>query len=269
MPSEGSGLPEGFDWSNGNVGSCGDLIVYSGARDAQVSGFEYDLFVTDPTFAQNKKLVMDHDLDDLLLGNESDPDTYQPAWSQDGRLIAASSYANDASTTGTLVLYSVSCASGVNVAVESETALMLSFGTGDHWWNNFTWNSSGQYLAMTVHNSSDANLWVADLGDPGQSGYPNAAPTLYRLTGVDRPFGSGAERIMSAAYAPGSDTIAFVTQASGSDRNDSLYTINAGSCVAALGGIGSISTACAATLITRGINAWNVDWRPNWPTPLQ
>src|SRR5687767_9844116 len=34
MPSEGSRLMEGFDWSDGNVGSCGDLIVYSGARDS-------------------------------------------------------------------------------------------------------------------------------------------------------------------------------------------------------------------------------------------
>jgi hypothetical protein len=120
-----------------------------------------------------------------------------------------------------------------------------------------------------VHDSSDGNLWIADLGDSGQPGYPNAVPALYRLTGSSRPFGSGAERIMSAAFAPSTDVIAFVTQGTASDRNDSLYTINAGVCIAAIGGLGPISTGCAVTLVSKGINAYNIDWRPNWPTPLQ
>jgi len=263
------GLPD-LDWSNGNVDSCGDLIVFDGGRDLRTTGAENDLFVTDPNFLQRKKLIMSHDLDDALVGNEADPDTQQAAWSRNGRFLAASSYTKvSGSTFRTLILYPVACQSGVDVTVSGEIPLMLPFGGFDHWWNNFTWNASGQYLGMVVGNNSDADLWIADLGDPAQPGYPNPTPPVYRLTGVDRPFGSGPERLMTASFAPASDVIAFVTQATQRDRDDSLYTINAGACIAAIGGTGSISTACATTLVSKGINAYNVDWRPNWPTPLQ
>lgn len=259
-------LPDRFDWSNSNVGTCGDLIVYSERRDA-----EPDLFVADPNLQQAKRLVMSHDQDDVSLGNEDDPHTYQPAWSSDGRHIAATSYVVNGSSivSRTAVVYSVSCGSGVDVVIENETPLSMTFGASEHWWNSFAWNSSGRHLAMVVGTSSDADLWIADLGDPSQPAYPNAAPTIYRLTGVNRPFGSGPERIMTASFAPAADVIAFVTQGTQRDRDDSLYTINAGACIAAISGSGSISTDCAATLVSRGINAYNVDWRPNWPTPLQ
>ena len=259
-------LPDRFDWSNANVGSCRDLIVYSERRDS-----EPDLFVADASFQQSKRLVMSHDQDDALLGNEGDPHTYQPAWSVDGRYIAATSYVVDGSSilSRTAVLYSVSCSVGADVTVENEIPLMMSFGPAEHWWNNFSWNYSGRYLAMTVGDNADANLWVADLGEPGQPGYPDAAPALYRLTGANRPFGGGMERVMTATFAPAADTIGFLTQGTRLDRDDSLYTINAAACIAALDGLGSVSTACAATLVYKGINAYNVDWRPNWPIPLQ
>ncbi len=70
------------------------------------------------------------------------------------------------------------------------------------------------------------------------------------------------------ASAPQGTISLDVTNLSGSDRTDNLYTINAGDCIAALNGVGSVTTACAVTLISKGINARSVDWRPNWPSLL-
>jgi hypothetical protein len=213
---------------------------------------------------------MSHDLDDGSIGNESDPDVDDPAWSQDGRFILATvSNPPNLPLAQAAVLYSVSCSGNANVAVDGETPLTLSFGVPVDSWGAYAWNTSGRYIAMTATTTDmQRDLWVADLGDPSQPGYPSAAPVLHRLTGVGRPFGSGPEVVTGAAFAPGADTVAFVTNLSGADRTDNAYTLDVGACIAALGGYGSVSIGCGVTLISEGINAHNIDWRPNWPSLL-
>jgi Tol biopolymer transport system component len=268
--AEAYSLPS-LDWSNGSVGACSDVLVYSGGRDARSTAYkEIDLFATNAAFSQTTRLIMSHDLDDGSVGNEADPDVDDPAWSQDGRFIVATvSNPPNLPLAQAAVLYSVNCSGNANVAVDGETPLTLSFGVPVDSWGAYAWNSSGRYIAMTVTTADmQRDLWVADLGDSSQPGYPSTAPVLYRLTGVGRPLGGGPEQVTGAGFAPGADTVAFLTNLSGSDHTDNLYTINVNTCIAALRGTGSVASGCAVNLVAQGINAHNIDWRPNWPSLL-
>jgi hypothetical protein len=258
-------FPPKFDWSNGAVGSCGDLIVYSATSDLHSDGwgYEYDLFVTNPSLTQSSRLMLDHELDDPVVGTDTDPEIVDPAWSRDGRFIVASAGTDPRSTW----LYEVTCSGGVNVVVASETALTLAFGEPVNSVADYSWDSSGRYIAMVGSTSSDADLWIADLGAPGQAGYPDTTPTMYRLTGSGRPFAGGPERVDSVTFAPAATTAAFVIAYAWNDKD--VYTIDVARCIAALGGAGSVAADCAVTRVPTDVNPHNIDWRPNWPTLLQ
>jgi hypothetical protein len=258
-------FPPRFDWSNTGVGSCGDLVVYSASTELKSDGFsrEYDLFVTSPSLSQSSRLILSHELDDSTVGSDSDPSIVDPAWSPDGRFIVATSETSNARSTW---IYEVACSAGINVVVGSETPLTLDFGEPVDSAADYAWSASGRYLALIGSTSSDADLWIADLGAPDQPGYPDVTPTMYRLTGPGRPFAGGPELVEGVTLSPVSDTAALVIKFAWNQKD--LYTIDVGSCIAALGGAGSVAAGCAATLVPADINPHNVDWRPNWPTPL-
>jgi hypothetical protein len=261
-------FPPRFDWSNTGVGACGDLLVYSAASDLRSDGFswEYDLHVTNPSFSQHSRVILSHDLDDGTVGSDSDPAIVDPAWSPDGHFVMASAWTSDTNQQLTWI-YEVDCTTGVNVVVQTETQLSLDFGEGEEVDSvaDYAWNSNGRYVAMIGNTSSDADLWIADLGAPNQLGYPDTNPTMYRLTGAERPFAQGAELVEGVTFSQASDTVAFVIKFAWNQKD--LYTIDAGKCIAALSEGGNVAAGCAVTLVPASINPHNVDWRPNWPTP--
>lgn len=271
-----NGLPE-HDWSNGDVGDCGSLIVFSGAGPRNsADGEETNLHVMNSTLSQEQQIATAHDADDGTLGHEGDPVTADPAWSANGDYIVATEHPVPyVSGSQSIRILEVQCnsASPLDVKVTAEFPLVVHFdGTSViNSWGGYGWNSTGRYIAFTVYYDglgAGGDLWVADLGDPSGDGYPNDTPELLRLTGAGRPFGSGAVVEQGAAFAPDSDRLAFVTNLSGSDRTDSLYTMNAADCIAAVRSEINIASACAVTLVSKGINARHVDWRPNWPNPI-
>ena len=258
-------FPPRLDWSNTAVGTCGDLIVFSEASDYKADGFsrEFDLFVAGPTLQQSAKVALHDDDDDGIVGNESDPEMLDPAWSRDGRFIVATNNSDRSSA-----IYRVNCTYPMNISVASETPLILDFGGPTSSIGDYSWSSSGRYIAMIAKTGTDMNLWVADLGEPDELGYPlgypNAlAPPMYRLTGANRPFGTATDRFEGVSFSPTSTILAFAGRESG------VHTINVGNCVAALAAASSVATDCAVTLVPADVNPHNIDWRPNWPTPLQ
>jgi len=125
---------------------------------------------------------------------------------------------------------------------------------------------SQEYKIATAHDGDDG--LNGHVGDPASADYPDATPELLRLTGADRPLGTGSVVEQGLAFAPGSYQLAFVTNLTGADRTDSLYRIDAGACIGAVRSQTGISSACAVALMSTGINSRNVDWRPNWPNPI-
>jgi len=272
-----SGLPD-FDWSNVDVGACGSLIVFSGGSGGTSDGEEGNLYVMNSSLSREYKIATAHDGDDVLIGHVGDPTMGEPAWSANGRYIVTTEQAAypEPYVPGSQVtrILDVECTSATTLAMQVSAEIPLGMDFGSlvvNSWGGYDWSRDGRYIAFTVYYEgfgAGGDLWVADLGDPAAAGYPDATPELLRLTGTDRPIGTGSVVEQGAAFAPDSHRLAFVTNLTGSDRTDSLYTMDAGACIAAVRSGTGISSACAVTNVSPGINSRNVDWRPNWPNAI-